>query len=598
MVDATRRFTWNLIFLVIVVFLIAAFVTGGRNAKVLEDTTLVINIKGDVVEQYTGSAREAEFAEALNGEAKETQLRDILAALDAAAKDPHIPRILFILDDMGHAGMAKLREIAEAEERCKAAGKQVIAWGSLLGQRQYFIAAHANEIYLHPYGALAISGFGGYRNYYHDALEHLGITINVFRAGKYKSAVEPLTSNSPSKEAEEADAYWLNGAWSEYTADIEKARSLPSGSINALIADAPARLAATGGNLARFALEEKLVDGLKTRDELRALLLQRGKPDNEHKTFRQIGLEDYRAQIVEVGDRSREVGIVVAEGTISDGEEPQGSIGGRSTAELIRKAREDSSVKAIVLRVDSPGGSAFGSELIRRELELARKEGKPVVVSMSDVAASGGYWISTASDRVFADPATITGSIGVFGLFPTADRTMDKLGIHTAGVTTAWPAGATDPRRPMDTRLGSVIQSSIGYMYKEFLEHVSAARKITTDQVNDVAQGRVWTGKQALDRGLIDEMGGLGPAIQAAANFAKLGDGYRPTYVESEPRGWSKILASLPTSAVKVALGDWLGVQAPIGDSAAGQLQRDFGFLKSAVSGAEHAYATCLCEAP
>jgi len=597
-VDGTRRFVFNAIFLLLAVLVVSAMFAGGSRTKVLDETALVIDIKGDIVEEYTGSAREAEFAEALGGEARETQLRDLVAVIDAAARDTRINRLVLLLDDMGSAGMAKLRELAGAVERFKGAGKPVVAWGSSLDQRQYFLAAHATEVYLHPLGAVVLTGFGGYRNYYHDALERVGVTVNVFRAGKYKSFVEPYTSNGPSTEAAEAEAFWLNDAWAGYTAEVEAARNLPAGAIAALIGDAPARLAATGGDMARFALDEKLVDGLKTRDELRALLLQHGKPDPAHKTFRQVSLEEYHSQLGESGDRGRQVGIIVASGTISDGNEPQGAIGGRSTSDLIRKAREDDTIKAIVLRVDSGGGSAFGSELIRRELELTRTAGKPVVISMGDVAASGGYWIATSSDRIFADASTITGSIGVFGIFPTADRTLNKLGIHAAGTTTTWLAGAADLRHPIDPRLASVIQGTIGFMYKEFLARVSRARQISAEQVNEVAQGRVWTGRQARERGLVDELGGLQAAVRAAATLAKLADGYRAAYVEGEPKGWNRLLASLPGAAVHTTFVDIMGKNFPAAArDAADSLRRDLSWLEP-VSGTHASYAYCLCKAP
>lgn len=594
-VDATRRFVLNSIFLLIVALLAAAWIASPGHVRLLDDTALVVDIKGDIVEQYTGSAREAELAEALGGEARETQLRDLVAAIDAAAKDSHISRLVFVFDDMGHAGLAKLREVAAAVDRFKAAGKQVVAWGSALNQGEYFLAAHADEVYLHPMGAVVLSGFGGYRNYYHDALERLGVTVNVFRVGKYKSFVEPFTANAPSKDAAEADAYWLNDAWSAYTGEVESARHLPTGVIAALIADAPARLAAAGGDPGRLALQAKLVDGLKTRDELRALMLKRGKPDAEHKTFRQISFEDYRAQVSETGDRNRQVGIIVAAGDITDGTEPQGAIGGRSTSELIRRAREDSTVKALVLRVDSGGGSAFGSELIRRELELTRKAGKPVVVSMSDVAASGGYWITTAADRVVADPSTITGSIGVFGIYPTIDRTLEKLGIHTGGTTTAWAAGEPDLRRPIDARLGALIQSTIEHVYRRFLEHVALARQLPVDKVNEIAQGRVWTGRQAQERGLIDQLGGLETALHVAGDLAKLSDGYRTTYIEAEPKGWGRLLANLPSISVGWLAAD-LGL-GPAGSAAADQVRRDLSLLGK-VPGPLGVAAHCLCAAP
>jgi protease-4 len=597
LVDGTRRFVVNVLFLLLVALVLLALAAGNSRLKLLEDTALVIAIKGNVVEEFTGSAREAEFAQALGAEERETQLRDLVAAIDAAATDEKITRIVFVLDDMGHAGMVKLREIAAAIDRFKAGGKQVVAWGSSLDQRQYYVASHANEIYLHPMGAVVLTGFGGYRNYYHDALEKLGVTINVFRAGKFKSFVEPYTLNGPSKEAGEAEAFWLNDAWAGYTSDVEAARHLPGGSIAGLIDAAPGRLVTIGGDMARFALDEKLVDGLKTRDELRSLMLQRGKADTEHKTFRQVALDDYRASLPESGDRARQVGIIVAAGTITDGNEPQGAIGGRSTSELIRKAREDDAIKALVLRVDSGGGSAFGSELIRRELELTRKAGKPVVISMSDVAASGGYWVTTSADRVIADPATITGSIGVFGIFPTVERTMEKLAVHTGGTTTTWLAGAADLRRPIDGRLANVIQSMISYIYGEFLGRVSQARQITREQVAEIAQGRVWTGRQARERGLIDELGGLQVAVRAAATLAKMQDGYRTSYIEAEPKGWYRVLASLPSTAVRSAVMNLGLPQGSLLAQSAVPLRNDLAWL-GYTPGTRGAYVHCLCEAP
>lgn len=597
LIDGTRRFVVNMIFLFLLAIVVLALAAGGTHLKVLDDTALVIAIKGDIVEEFTGSAREAEFAQTLGGDERETQLRDLVGAIDAAAGDAHITRIVFVLDDMGHAGMAKLREVAAAIDRFKATGKQVVAWGSSLDQPQYYLAAHANEVYLHPMGAVMLTGFGGYRNYYHDALEKLGVTVNVFRAGKFKSFVEPYTLNGPSKEAAEADAFWLDDAWAGYTADVEAARHLPAGAIAGLIDAAPVRLVASGGDMARFALDEKLVDGLKTRDELRSLMLQRGKADTEHKTFRQVSFDDYHANLPETGDRNRQVGIIVAAGTISDGNEPQGSIGGRSTSELIRKAREDDAVKALVLRVDSGGGSAFGSELIRRELELTRKAGKPVVVSMSDVAASGGYWVTTSADRVIADPGTITGSIGVFGIFPTVDRTLDKAGVHTGGTTTTWLAGAADLRRPIDSRLASVIQSTISYIYGEFLGRVSQARQISREQVADIAQGRVWTGRQARERGLIDDLGGLRAAVHAAATLAKLEDGYRTSYIEAEPKGWYRVLASLPGAGVRAALAGLALPGSSLVAQTAGPVRDDLAWL-AYQPGTRGAYVHCLCTAP
>jgi protease-4 len=599
-IDAARRLTLNLLFLLIVGVVVAALLTSSR-LRLSDNTALVMALKGDLVEQYSGSAREAELAATLGGVERETQLRDVVAVLDAAARDPKIARTVLILDDMGHAGIAKLDEVAAALERFRGAGKQVLAWGSVMTQAQYYLAAHADQVYLHPSGAVLLTGMGGYRNYYHDALDRLGVTVNVFRVGKYKSFVEPYVSNAPSRDALEADASWLNDAWSTYTHQVEQARKLAPGEIGRMLDELPARLGAAGGDLAKLALSEKLVDALMTRDELRALLMKRGAEDAEHKTFRQVSFQEYRGALPDSGDRSSQVAVVVAQGDIIDGEAPQGVIGGRSTAELIRHARDDDSVKALVLRVDSPGGSAFGAELIRRELEVMRKAGKPVVVSMSDVAASGGYWVSTSADEVLADPATITGSIGVFGLVPTFDKTLDKLGVHTGGVTTTWLAGGPDLRRPLDPRLGQVIQASVSHVYQEFLARAAASRHETAEEIEQVAQGRVWTGRQARDHRLIDGFGGLTAAIHDAAQHAKLSSGFRTTYIEIEPRGLNRLLDLLAERVARAALrvlGPLPGGSL-LGADVSAKVTADFKrVLRPDGATPPEVLAHCLCQAP
>jgi protease-4 len=603
-VDAARRLVVNVLFVLIVVVLGVAMFSS-THLRLADNTALVLALKGDLVEQYSGSAREAELAEALGGVERETQLRDVLGVLDAAGRDPKIVRAVLILDDLGGAGMAKLNEVSAALDRFRSTGKQVLAWGSQMTQRQYYLAAHADQVYLHPSGAVLLAGLGGYRNYYRDALDRLGVTVNVFRVGKYKSFVEPFVNNAPSRDAIEADSAWLKDAWDSYTHEVEQARKLPAGAIQRVIDDLPARLGAAGGDPAKLALSEKLVDALMTRDELRALLVKRGAEDPDHKTFRQVSFQEYRNALADSGDRSSQVAVVVAQGDIVDGDAPQGVIGGRSTAELIRRARDDETIKALVLRVDSPGGSAFGAELIRRELEVTRKGGKPVIVSMSDVAASGGYWVSTSADEVLADPASITGSIGVFGLLPTFDKTLDKVGVHTGGVTTTWLAGSLDVRRPLDPRLGQVIQTSVGHIYQEFLAHTATGRHATTEQIDEVAQGRVWTGRQARERKLVDGFGGLAAAIHEAAQHAKLSPGFRTAYLEVEPKGINQFLDFLSdrvTRATFRALGPvpWQllsGIDIPGKAGANFQAFLAQGLMTGGSSGPA-ILAHCLCQAP
>lgn len=593
--DFSRRLVLNLLFLAIVAFVVFAWFYEARPTPA-DNTVLVLDIKGPIVEQYTGAASEAILAQTLLERERETQLRDVLTALDAAARDARIARVLVLLDDFEGAGLPTLREVAAALGRVRAAGKQVVAWGSSFDQRQYYIAAHADEVYLHPLGTVLLRGLGGYRNYYRDALDRLGISVNVFKVGKYKSFAEPFTQNGPSPEARQDEQSLLDDLWRQYTAAIEAARKLPQGSIARLIDELPQRFAAVKGDAAQLALKEKLVDGLKTRDELRALLIERGAVDRAHKTFRQIALGDYLS-LQPQSTRGDVVGVVVAAGDIVDGDAPQGMIGGRSTAELVRRARESERVKAVVLRVDSPGGSAFGSELIRRELQLTQQAGKPVIVSFGDVAASGGYWISMAADEVIADPATVTGSIGVFALLPSADKAMEKLSLHTAGVTTTWLGGAGDPRRPLDPRVGELIQTGVAHSYDEFIRLAAAARKTTAEKINEVAQGRVWSGRQAKEHNLVDRLGSYVDALKDAAARAKLGEDFRVVYLEREPRGIDRLLALLfgeTARALQAGLG--LNPADLIGRDASNQARRDLNWLRKAAANPLSAMSHCLCE--
>ena len=539
--DASRRVVVNLLFLLIVVVIVMGLIKSGP-APLADKTALVLNLNGSVAEQKTGTL-ESTAIDRLQGDAvQKIQLRDVIGVIDTAAADSKISSLVVLLDDMKGTGFATLREITAAIDRFKGSGKKVVAWGSSYDQRQYYIAAHADEVYLHPYGDITITGFGSVRNYYKDALDKIGVTVNLLRVGTYKSFAEPYIGNAPSPAAIEADTALYGSLWRTYTDAVEKERKLPPGSIMRGIDEAPQRLAAAGGDLAKFALAEKLVDGLKTRDELRAMMIERGAKDESEKTFRQVSFDDYVGRVKQplTGDA---VGVVVAEGEISDGSAPAGMVGGLSTANLVRRARENKDVKAVILRVNSPGGSSFGSELVRRELELTRAAGKPVVVSMGDVAASGGYWISTASDEIVADAGTITGSIGVFALLPTGDQALAKLGIHPAGTATTWLRNAGDPRLPLDPRLADIIQRSVDHTYAEFTQKVAAARKTTPEKIDAVGQGRVWSGLQAKERGLVDKIGLFDDAVKDAAVRAKLGDKPRVLYIEREPGRFAQLVA-------------------------------------------------------
>lgn len=598
--DATRRTVLNLLFLLILIIIVTAMFTGGAK-PIAAKTALVLELKGEMVEQHSGTVRDAFVAGLSGDQQKSIQLRDLLTVLDTAAKDSNITSVVLLLDELDSAGLATLHEVGAALDRVKLAGKPVIAWGGNFDQKRYMLASHATEVYMHPMGYVLIEGFGRHRNYYRDALDKLGVTVNLMKVGAYKSAAEPYISNGPSQAASEAEAYLYNALWEGYTADVEKNRKMAPGSIMKMINALPKLMEEAKGDVGKLALENKLVDGLKTRDELRAMMIKRGEKDLESKSFRQVGFHDYlaRHRPKMFGDG---IGVVVASGEITDGVASPGAIGGVSTANLIRKAREDDQIKAIVLRVDSPGGSAYGSELIRRELELTRAAGKPVVVSMGSVAASGGYWISMAADEVIADRSTVTGSIGVFSLIPTADKVADKLGIHTAGHTTTWLAGAYNPLRPMDPRFGQLVQSSVNRIYTDFTTKAAVARKTTQAKIDEVGQGRVWTGLQAQERGLIDTIGSYGDALKSAAKRAKLGDDYRIAYIEREGSPFEKMLqmfgaTSIQAINIQVKLG-MLPTGLPQG--AVADVTKELSWLSDMTEGRTpfQAITHCMCAAP
>jgi protease-4 len=597
-VDVSRRVVLNLLFLLILALVVVALIKTGPT-PLADKTALVLRIDGTIGEQRTGTLRSTALDQVRGEALQKVQLRDVLAVLESAATDPKISSLVVVLDDLRPTGFSTLREVAAAIDRFKVSGKKVVAWGSGYDQRQYYVAAHADEVYLHPLGIVYIAGFGAVRNYYKEALDKLGVTVNVMRVGTFKSAVEPFIANEPSPPALEADKLLYGALWQTYVEAVEKERKLAPGSIARSIDEEPQRLAAAGGDLAKLALAEKLVDGLKTRDELRALMIERGARDDEENTFRQISFDDYLAHVKPrlTGDA---VGVVVAEGEIVDGEAPAGTVGGLSTATLIRKARDNKDVKAIVLRVDSPGGSTFGSELVRRELELTRAAGKPVVVSMGNVAASGGYWIATASDEIVADAATLTGSIGVFALLPSADQAFAKLGIHPAGVGTTWLRNADDPRLPLDPRLADLVQKRVEHTYLDFTSKVAAARKTTVDKIDAVAQGRVWTGAQAKERGLVDTVGLFGDAIRSAARRADLGDKPRVVYIEREPGKFAQLVAMLNSriaAAVGAEIDARVGAAAGVAPAVLRSATRDLGWVSDIVERRKPfaAVVHCLC---
>ena len=560
LIDGLRRFLINVLFFGLAAGLLIASLSG--RIKVPDGAALVLNPRGTIVEQLSGVdpvERAVANATGSGSVAAETLLKDLVDALALAKDDKRIKAVYLDTNDMYSGGLAKLRQLRDALADFKKSGKKVIAYGDGFGQPQYYLAAQADEVYLHPEGAVLIEGFGGLRNYYKEGLDKFGIDVHVFRVGEYKSAVEPYLRDDMSKEAKEMTLDTYGDIWRDFLADVAEARKIAPADITGLVDAFPDRLRAAHGDLAVLAKEAKLVDTLAPRDEVRKRLIALTGEDKEKHSFLQIGYADYLKS--KGGDRTgntgrgKAVAIVVAKGTILDGSQPAGTIGGDSTARLLRRARENDDVKAVVLRVDSPGGSAFASEIIRRECELVRKAGKPLVVSMGSLAASGGYWISTASDEIWAQPETITGSIGIFGVFPTFQKPLAKyLGVHTDGVGTTRFTDAVRPDRALDPAVGDIIQQSIDNGYRKFLAHVAEARHMTTEQVDKIARGRIWSGEDAKGLGLVDQLGGLSGAIESAARRAKLEKGYRVLYVEKE-KSFREQVAEMLTAGASFVMG-------------------------------------------
>ncbi|MEO6137627.1 MAG: signal peptide peptidase SppA [Luteimonas sp.] len=603
----TRRLAFNLLFFGLLFLVLAAMGAGGNARPLLARTTLVIAPEGKLVEQYTSDPASRALSRTFgNDTSGEVQLRDLLRAIDAARTDKRIERVLLRTDHMQFSGYASMREVAGALAKLRASGKPVVAFGENFDQSQYLLAAQANEVYLDPMGSLLLEGLGRYRQYYREGLQDkLGVDVHLFRVGEYKSAAEPYILDAASPASKEADLFWMNDIWQRYLGDIAQARKLSAQQLASDIDTMPQGIAAAHGDLAQYAMQQKLVNGLKTREEVDDLLAQRGVADTDADDgFREIDFDDYLKRIDgglrAVNDRPQ-IAVVVAEGEIVSGKQPAGAIGGESTSELLRAARDDDHVKALVLRVDSPGGDVFASEQIRREIVALKAAGKPVVVSMGDLAASGGYWISMNADRIYADPSTITGSIGIFGLIPTIPRALAKIGVHTDGVGTTRFAGAYDITRPLDPEIGNVIQSVIDKGYRDFTGRVAQARGRSVEQIDAIARGRVWSGAQAKERGLVDQFGGLEDAVADVAKRAKLGkpDDYDVRYIERPATPFERVFARLAQNRVT---GAWLRdsslVQGLLAH-ALPQTRDDLHFLESATAPIHgtpvKALAYCFC---
>ncbi|MBE0368189.1 signal peptide peptidase SppA [Pseudoalteromonas aurantia] len=524
----SRRLVLNLLFLGIIVGVVIS-ASSTKDEVVIDDSSVLrLNLQGALVEELTYvDPFDAALNDATNSndQPKEILLDDVLRVINEAKHDNRIQVLLLDLKGLRGGHLDKLRSIANAIEAFKESGKQVFAHGSYYSQGQYYLASKADSISLHPYGGVDIRGFATYPLYFKDALEKLKVTQHIFRVGTYKSAVEPFIRNNMSEPAKEASKLWLNELWTQYKQDIVASRSFDVSNFDETTEQYLTKIERVNGDYAQYALSNGWVDTLKTDQQLQQELIELVGKNKSGKSYKQVSFSKYLNYITPAVDMvnpvTEKVAVIVARGNIVDGKQKAGRIGGESTAALLKKARLDDKVKAVVLRIDSGGGSMFASEIIRNEVLAIKEAGKPVVASMGSVAASGGYWIATSANEIWASPSTITGSIGVFGLIMTFENALNDLGVYSDGVATT-ELHDISLSRGLNPQLAQVLQLGVENAYDKFISVVANSRGLEKSAVDKVAQGRVWTATQAKEFGLIDNLGDKKDAISAAAKLANL----------------------------------------------------------------------------
>jgi len=516
-----RSLVLNLLFLLLVVALFGAL-SGPPLPDVAPGSALLLDPAGYIVEQnsYTAPLDQLLNESAGTGEGSEVLLQDLLDAVALARDDSRIQALVLDLGKLAGGGFSHLRDIGLALGEFRASGKRIYALGNSYTQAQYYLASHADEIMLNDYGNVSLEGFSAWQNYFGEALDSLGVNVHIFRVGEYKSAVEPFERNDMSPAARDNYSQLLGELWQLYVEQVSNNRDLPQGAIDDLINNLDTHLASVAGDSAQLALQQRLVDRVEPHTaSIARLRTELGSSEDD---LPLVGYRSYLLQRPLQTAGERPVGIIVASGTIIDGEAPRGTIGGETLAALVRQANEDDTIGALVLRINSGGGSAFASEYIRAELAEFRASGRPLVVSMGSVAASGGYWIATAANQIWADPATITGSIGIFGLYPTFEEGFARLGIGTDGVGTTDLAGYATLGRNLTPLAERTLQLSVENGYQRFITLVAQARNIDPAAVDSIAQGQIWSGQAALGNGLVDELGSLDDAVAAAAALGGL----------------------------------------------------------------------------
>lgn len=527
-IDGLRVWIGRLFFLLIVIVVAALLFGSPDSVEVPDKAALVLAPKGFITEQRA-MASPADFVFGV-GLPTDALLDDLVIAVERASEDPRIDALVLDVDELLGISAAHLETLGDALQRFRETDKPIYAYGQFFEQGHYGLVSYADHITLHPMGSLLLTGYGGNQLFFRDLLERLRINVEIFRVGEFKAAAEPFTRMDFSEEARADSQAVVDALWDRYKQRVAANRDLPPAAIQDYADNYAALISQAGGNMARVAFEQGLVDNLAGIDSFRRQVAARVGVDND--SYRQIDYRDYLRATQQppplMGDR---VGIIVAQGTILPGQQPRGLIGSETVSELIRQAHLDEQVKALVLRIDSPGGSALASEEIRATLDQMRQAGKPVVVSMGSTAASGGYWIASTADQIWASPATITGSIGVIALMPTFERVLSEVGIGVDGVGTTALSRAGDPLTGLDSNMSAIFQATVDDAYQRFVNLVAEGRSLSVEDVEQLAQGRVWTGEQARELGLVDELGDLTDAIDGAAALAGL-DQYDAVYLE------------------------------------------------------------------
>ncbi|EID7697651.1 TPA: signal peptide peptidase SppA [Vibrio parahaemolyticus] len=584
----------NLIFLLMIAVFYFAFTYTGEGRPVIEkESALVMNLSGPIVEQrrYVNPMDSVAGSLLGNEMPKENVLFDIVDTIRYAKDDAKVSGLVLALRDLPETNLTKLRYIAKALNEFKTSGKPVYAVGDFYNQSQYYLASYADKVYMAPDGGVLIKGYSAYSMYYKTLLEKLDVSTHVFRVGTYKSAIEPFIRDNMSDAAKESATRWVTQLWSAFVDDVTTNRNINAKVLNPTMEELLTEMKSVDGDLAQLAVKMGLVDELATRQDIRTLFAKEFGSDGKD-SYNAISYYDYLATIrPDFTLANHDIAVVVASGAIMDGQQPRGTVGGDTVASLLRQARNDEKVKAVVLRVDSPGGSAFASEVIRNEVEALKKAGKPVVVSMSSLAASGGYWISMSADKIVAQPTTLTGSIGIFSVITTFEKGFSKLGINTDGVGTS-PFSGDGITTGLSEGASQAFQLGIEHGYKRFISLVGSNRDMTVEEVDKVAQGRVWTGQDALSFGLVDQMGDFDDAVELAAKLANVTD-YGIYWVE-EPLSPTELFLQEFMNQVKVSLGvDATSLLPKSLQPVAQQFEQDASLLQS-FNDPKGQYAFCL----